>query len=49
MKKEGEGDQSLDYWRKVHKTYYFKECERIGMEFSQDMPVICEEFKVVYK
>ena len=47
--KEGEGDQSLDYWRKVHEIYYRKECERIGRKFTQDMPVICEEFEVVYK
>lgn len=46
---EGEGDLSLDYWREVHAIYYTKECERIGMKFIQEMPVICEEFDVVFK
>lgn len=46
---EGEGDQSLEYWRKVHLEYYKKECERIGKKFTTKMPVICEIFKVVYK
>ncbi|MFT9497210.1 ASCH domain-containing protein [Anaerosolibacter sp.] len=46
---EGEGDLSLDYWRKVHEIYYIKECERIGKKFTQEMPVICEEFDVVFK
>lgn len=46
---EGEGDQSLDYWRKVHLEYYTKECKRIGKVFTPKMPVICEIFKVVYK
>ena len=48
-KKEGEGDHSLNYWRNVHRTYYSKECKRIGRRFTEDMPVICEEFEVVYK
>jgi len=46
---EGEGDKSLDYWKKVHEEYYILECKRIGREFTEDMPVICEEFEVVYK
>jgi uncharacterized protein YhfF len=46
---EGEGDQSLDYWRKVHLEYYTKECKRIGKVFTPKMPVICESFEVVYK
>ena len=46
---EGEGDRSLEYWREVHEIYYTKECSRIGRKFTQDMPVICEEFEIVYK
>lgn len=45
---EGEGDGSLAYWQKVHWEYY----ERIlkGTEYlpSEDMPVVCETFKVVF-
>ena len=47
--KEGEGDRSLGYWRKVHESF-FAECLReVGLEFSPDMKVVCEEFVVVYK
>jgi uncharacterized protein YhfF len=46
---EGEGDKSLDYWRKVHKEYFEKECKEIGRIFSVDMPVIFEEFEIEYR
>lgn len=47
--KEGEGDLSLKYWRDVHWAYFSKECQEIGRQPRQDMPIICEEFKLVYK
>ena len=47
-RKEGEGDLSLDYWRNVHTIYFQKECEEIGREFSEEMPVVFEEFELVY-
>lgn len=47
--KEGEGDLSLKYWRDVHWAYFSKECQEIGRQPKQDMPIICEEFKLVYK
>jgi uncharacterized protein YhfF len=46
---EGEGDRSLDYWRRVHWAYFGRECARIGREPSQVMPVVCERFSVIYK
>ncbi len=46
--KEGEGDQSLDFWRKVHEDFFRFVCDDIGKSFSEDMPVVCEEFKLVY-
>jgi len=46
--KEGEGDKSLSYWRKVHKRYFTEELQSIGLTFSEHMPVICEEFEVVF-
>ena len=39
---EGEGDLSLEYWRKEHKAYFTRE----GM-FSEDMNVCCQRFRVV--
>ena len=46
--KEGEGDKSLTYWRKVHKEFFTNELQREGMEFREDMKIVGEEFKLVY-
>jgi len=46
---EGEGDGSLTYWRRVHDTFFREECEGIGRRFTEDMPVICEQFRLVYQ
>jgi len=46
---EGEGDGSLDYWRRVHWDYFGRECARLGRGITQDMPVACERFGVVYR
>ena len=45
---EGEGDGSLDYWRKVHWLCFERECARIDKEPTLEMPVVCETFEVVY-
>ena len=45
---EGEGDGSLEYWRKVHWDYFQRECARIGRKPTATMPVLCEHFEVVY-
>ncbi|HFZ8995152.1 TPA: ASCH domain-containing protein [Citrobacter freundii] len=41
-RKEGEGDLSLEYWRKEHQRFFTRE----GY-FSDDMELIAEEFEVV--
>ena len=46
--KEGEGDRSLDYWRRVHEAFFSKELEAVGLTFTEDMGVVCEEFEVIY-
>ena len=46
--KEGEGDRSLDYWRRVHEAFFRKELEEAGLTFTEDMGVVCEEFEVIY-
>ena len=48
-KTEGEGDCSLEYWRSVHQRYFEEECKSIGKTFTEDMPVVCEVFEVVYQ
>ena len=47
--KEGEGDRSLAYWRKVHERF-FRECDdEAGVSFLHNkMKVVCEEFEKVY-
>lgn len=44
--KEGEGDSTLDYWRKVHREFFTKE---LNGGFNEDIKIVCEEFKVVSK
>jgi len=44
---EGEGDGSLEYWRKAHWAFFSRECQRIGREPSLSMPVVCAVFEVL--
>ncbi|BDU50031.1 ASCH domain-containing protein [Haliovirga abyssi] len=46
---EGEGDKSLEYWRKAHIDFFSRELKEVGKEFNEDMLVVLEEFEVVYK
>ncbi|MCT4660815.1 MAG: ASCH domain-containing protein [Tissierellales bacterium] len=46
---EGEGDKSLNYWRKAHIAAFSRGLKEFNQEFSEDMLVVCEVFKVVYK
>ena len=47
-RREGEGDRSLNYWRRVHEDFFRRELEEAGLTFTPDMPVVCEEFEVVF-
>lgn len=44
---EGEGEGSLEYWRKAHWAFFSRECERIGRVPNETMPVVCVTFEVV--
>ena len=46
--REGEGDRSPAHWRRVHEDFFRAELAEAGLEFSPEMPVVCEEFEVVY-
>jgi uncharacterized protein YhfF len=46
---EGEGDLSLEYWRDAHRNFFSRSLPRIGREFSEEMPLVCERFKMIYK
>ena len=47
-KKEGEGDLSHDYWFKGHEDFFTKEYASLGLVFSTDKELVCEEFEVVF-
>lgn len=46
--KEGEGDKSLGYWRRVHEEFFTRELKECGLNFSPDMKVVCERFELVF-
>jgi len=46
---EGEGDGSLKHWRDVHWDYFSRVCARIGRTAGPEMPVVCEQFEVIYR
>ena len=43
-REEGEGDQTLEYWKRVHTEFF----QAYG-NFKEDENLLCERFKVVYK
>lgn len=46
--KEGEGDRTLTWWRSVHQPLFrqwFADCDLV---FTEDSPVVLEEFRLVY-
>lgn len=46
-KREGE-DRHLESWRKGHATFFSSEGKELGYTFTEDMPVIFEEFKMIF-
>lgn len=46
--REGEGDRSLAYWRKIHKEFFADCLKEVGLSFSETIDVVCEEFEIVY-
>src|SRR5699024_1603800 len=47
--KEGEGDRTLEYWRKDHLKSFEWLYKEIGYEFNEDEEIVVEEFKMLYK
>ena len=45
---EGEGDGSLEEWRATHWAYYQRELAGTGFVPTETMPIVCEQFGVVY-
>lgn len=46
---EGEGDRTLESWKRDHNEFFARQCERYGVEFEETMPVVFERFQLVYK
>ena len=45
--REGE-DECLETWQAGHRRFFTQDGEEMGYEFTEDMPVIFEDFEVVY-
>ncbi|WP_425235337.1 ASCH domain-containing protein [Ulvibacterium sp.] len=45
---EGEGDKSLEYWKRVHWDYYTRELEPFGRVPRDSMIIVCQEFEKVF-
>lgn len=46
--REGE-DDTLESWQRGHRRFFTEDGKALGYEFSEDMPVIFEDFEVVYR
>jgi len=47
-KREGE-DECLETWVESHRRAFEYEGQELGFQFTKDMPILFEDFKVVYK
>lgn len=45
---EGEGDQTLEYWRAAHRKFFIECCRNLGVEFDESMLICCKRFKVLF-
>ncbi|MEN1894031.1 ASCH domain-containing protein [Staphylococcus nepalensis] len=45
---EGEGDKSLNYWKKAHIAFFESYYQSLGLNFDESEIMVCEEFKVLY-
>ncbi len=43
-----EGDGSLSNWRRIHKAFFTQELQQYGLQFSEEMEVLCEEFTLIH-
>ncbi|MEM6839767.1 MAG: ASCH domain-containing protein [Cyanobacteria bacterium P01_C01_bin.120] len=45
---EGEGDRTLESWRREHWRYFSRVLPNIGRVPTPDMPLVCERFRFVF-
>ena len=46
--REGE-NETVEEWRNDHRYFFIEEGKMLGYEFSEDMPVVFEDFEVLYQ
>lgn len=46
--KEGEGDRSLAYWRRVHWDFFSRNLKEFGLQPTEDLMLVCETFEKIY-
>jgi uncharacterized protein YhfF len=44
----GEGARTLAWWREHVFAWYASQCRELGVEATEEMPLLCERFEVVY-
>lgn len=42
-----EGEGPYEYWKSVHKEFFTSELREVGLEFSEEMLLVCERFKLI--
>jgi uncharacterized protein YhfF len=45
----GEGDQTLTWWHTEMWDSYVEVCQKLGRLAAQDMPLVCERFKLIFR
>ncbi|WP_348946516.1 ASCH domain-containing protein [Chitinibacter sp. FCG-7] len=45
---EGEGDQTLGWWREAHRSYYTRVLAGTDHAVDDDLEIVCEQFDLVY-
>lgn len=45
---EGEDDRTLESWRAAHQRFFTRSLEKYGLEPGDNMPLVCERFRLVY-
>ena len=46
---EGEGDLSLEYWRRVHRSFYAPFLKQWGVRDIEEATVVTEHFRIVHQ
>ena len=47
-RREGEGDLTLDWWKREHDAFFTRQAAREGFTYSDAMPGVMEDFELVW-